>query len=107
MLLKLPWQIPASLLDRIKALGVVGVVNQVLSESANEGTKKSGKRLLARLGQHTDGTAPIGGDRDCPGGNPRARWRPTDMEAGAGWRRGADGRKGIRTRSISVRQKLS
>ena len=25
------------------------------------------------------------------------------MEAGAGWRGGADGRKGIRTRSISVR----
>ena len=48
------------------------------------------------------GTAPIGGDGECPGGNPRARWRPTDMEAGAGWRGGADGRKGIPTHSISV-----
>jgi len=48
------------------------------------------------------GTALIGGDGDCPGGNPRARWRPTDMEAGAGWRGGTDGRKGIRTQSISV-----
>ena len=48
------------------------------------------------------GTAPIGGDGECPGGNPRARWRPTDMEAGAGWRGGADGRKGIHTHSISV-----
>ena len=34
------------------------------------------------------GTAPIGGDGECPGGNAR-------MEAGAGWRGGADGRKGI------------
>ncbi len=49
------------------------------------------------------GTAPISGDGDCPGGNPRARWRPTDMEAGAGCRGGADGRTGIRTQSISVR----
>jgi len=53
--------------------------------------------------QRGPGTAPIGGDGDCPGGNPRTRWRPTDMEAGAGWRCGADGRKGIRTQSISVR----
>jgi hypothetical protein len=34
------------------------------------------------------GTAPIGGDGECPGGNAR-------MEAGAGWRGGADGRRGI------------
>jgi hypothetical protein len=54
MLLKLPWQIQASLMDRIKALDVVGVVNQVLSENANESTKKSGKTLLALLGEHTD-----------------------------------------------------
>jgi hypothetical protein len=46
--------------------------------------------------------APSGGDGECPGGNPRAQWRPTDMEAGAGWRGGADGRKGIHTPSISA-----
>jgi len=49
------------------------------------------------------GTAPTSGDGDCPGGNPRARRRPTDMEAGAGCRGGADGRTGIRSQSISVR----
>ncbi len=48
------------------------------------------------------GTASIGGDGECPGGKPRARWRPTDMEVGTGWRGGADGRKGIPTHSISV-----
>ena len=41
------------------------------------------------------GTAPTSGDGDCPGGNPRARRRPTDMEAGAGCRGGTDGRTGI------------
>jgi len=49
------------------------------------------------------GTAPTSGDGDCPGGNPRARRRPTDMEAGAGCHGGADGRTGIHTQSISVR----
>ena len=49
------------------------------------------------------GTESTSGDGDCPGGNPRARRRPTDMEAGTGWRGGADGRTGIRTQSISVR----
>ena len=47
------------------------------------------------------GAAPVGGDGECPGGNPRSRWRSTDMEAGGGWRGGADGRKGIHTESIS------
>jgi hypothetical protein len=48
-------------------------------------------------------TEPTSGDGDCPGGNPRARRRPTDMEAGAGCRGGADGRTRIRSHSISVR----
>jgi hypothetical protein len=48
-------------------------------------------------------TEPTSGDGDCPGGNPRARRRPTDMEAWAGCRCGADGRTRIRSNSISVR----
>ena len=48
------------------------------------------------------GTAPTSGDGDCPGGNPRARRRPTDMEAGTGCGGGTDGRTGIHAHSISV-----
>ena len=47
-------------------------------------------------------TEPTSGDGDCPGGNPRARRRPTDMEAGTGCGGGTDGRTGIHARSISV-----
>ena len=55
--------------------------------------------------QHPDGgpgAAPVDGDVECPGGNPRARWRSADTEAGAGRRSGAGGHREIHTGSISA-----